>query len=73
MVQRSIQTVLREAFQQPTVVADQHNPRMHPGQLAFQPLDSGEVEMVGGLVKQQDVGRRGEHAGQRGAAGLAAG
>src|SRR5437899_6597488 len=35
----------REVFQQPSVVTDQHDARAHPGQLAFQPLDAGKVEM----------------------------
>jgi hypothetical protein len=54
-------------------VADEHQAAAQAGQLGFQPFDGGEVEMVGGLVQQQQVGRRGQGAGQRGAAGLAAG
>ena len=42
-------------------------------EFAFQPFDGGEIEMVGGLVQQQDIGRGRQHARQRGAAGLAAG
>ena len=42
-------------------------------EFAFQPFDGRQVEMVGGLVEQQDVGLGRQHAGQRGAAGLAAG
>ena len=33
----------------------------------------GEIEMVGRLVEQKDVGRRRQHAGERSAARLAAG
>ena len=43
------------------------------GQLALQPFDAGEVEVVGRLVEQQDVGQRSQHPGQRGAACLSAG
>ncbi len=42
-------------------------------QFAFQPFDGGEIEMVGRLVQQQDIGRGRQHPRQRGAAGLAAG
>ena len=38
----------------------------------FQPLDGGDVEMIGGLVEQQDIGLGREHAGERGAPPLAA-
>ena len=62
-----------EPLQQAAVMADQHQGRAQAGQFRFQPGDGGQVEMVGGLVEQQDVGRRGQHAGQRGAPRLAAG
>jgi hypothetical protein len=42
-------------------------------EFAFQPFDGGEVEMVGGLVQQQDIGRGRQHPRQRRAARLAAG
>ena len=42
-------------------------------EFAFQPFDGGEIEMVGRLVEQQDVGRGRQHPRQRRAAGLAAG
>ena len=47
----------RDALEQPAVVADQDDTGAHPGQLALQPLDTGQVKMVGRLVQQQDVGR----------------
>ena len=53
----------RDALEQPAVMADQHDAGAHPGQLALQPLDAGQVEMVGRLVEQQDVGRGGQRAG----------
>ena len=42
-------------------------------QVALEPLQRGDVEVVGGLVEQQQVGVAGERAGQRGAGQLAAG
>jgi hypothetical protein len=36
-------------------VADQHDAGSHRSQLAFQPLDAGQVQMVGRLVEQQNV------------------
>ena len=63
----------RQPLQQPPVVADQHDARAHPRQFLLQPLDAGQVEVVGRLVEQQDVGRGRQHAGQRGAPRLAAG
>ncbi len=46
-------------------MADQHDGRLDRFQLGFQPLDGRQVEVVGGLVEQQNVGFRGHHAGQR--------
>ena len=63
----------REPLQQPSVVADQHDSGAHRGQLALQPFDARQVEMVGRLVEQQDVGKRRQRPGERGAARLAAG
>ena len=42
-------------------------------EFVLQPFDGGEIEMVGGLVEQQDVGLRRDRPGKGGAAGLAAG
>ncbi len=47
--------------------------RARLAELAFQPFDGGEVEMVGRLVQQQDVGRGRQHPRERRAARLAAG
>jgi hypothetical protein len=63
----------RKLLQQPPVVADQHDPGAHRAQLALQPLDRRQVEMVGRLVKQQDIGQRPHRPGERSAACLAAG
>ena len=42
-------------------------------ELALQPFDGGEVEMIGRLVEQQDVRLRRQRARERGAARFAAG
>ena len=54
-------------------MADQHHGGAEGGEFGFQPGDGGQVEMVGGFVEQQHIGRGGERTGQGGAAGLAAG
>jgi len=54
-------------------MADDNKRAAAAGEFAFQPLDGGEIEMVGRLVQQQDIGRGRQHPGQRGATGLAAG
>ena len=63
----------RQVGQKPPVVADHHQRGAAAVELALQPFDGGEVEMVGRLVEQQDVRLRRQHARQRGAARLAAG
>ena len=70
----SSQTVAREMrLQQPAVVTDQHDAGPHARKFAFEPLDAGQIQMIGRLVEQQDVGRGRQHAGERRAARLAAG
>ena len=54
-------------------MADQDQRRAQARQFAFQPFDRRQVEMIGRLVEQQNVGLGRERAGERGAAGLAAG
>ena len=54
-------------------MADQNNAGAHPGQLALQPLDTGEIEMIGRHVEQQDVGQGSQLTRQGGAARLTAG
>jgi len=54
-------------------VADQHQRATARTEFAFQPFDGGEVEVVGRLVQQQDVGRGRQHTGERRAARFAAG
>ncbi len=61
------------ALQESAVVCDQDDGAAKIQQQFFQPLDSGYVEMVGGLIQQEDVGVADQGAGQGGAAGPAAG
>ena len=71
---RSSHTVVRDNLSRKrAIMADQHDAGARAGQLALQPFDAGEVEMVGRLVEQQDVGRRSQRPSQRGATCLAAG
>ena len=54
-------------------MADQDDAGAQPGQFALQPLDAGQVQVIGRLVEEQDVGRGSQCAGQRRAACFAAG
>ena len=63
----------RQIGHEAAVMADDDQRRAAAGEFAFQPFDGGEIEMVGGLVQQQDIGRGRQHPRQRGAAGFAAG
>jgi hypothetical protein len=63
----------RDPFEQPTVVADQHNAGAQPRQLALQPLDTEKIKVIGRFVEQQDIGQGGQRARQGGAARLTAG
>ena len=54
-------------------MADQHDPGAQRTQLALQPLDRRQVEVIGRLVEQQQVRRGGECPRQRRPPGLAAG
>ena len=62
----------RQIFQEAAVMADQHQRALAGFQFAFQPFDGAHIQMVGGLVQQQNIGARRQSAGQRGAARLAA-
>ena len=63
----------RQVGEEAAVVADHHQRGAAAFELALQPFDGGEVEMVGRLVEQEDVRLRRQHAGERRAARLAAG
>ena len=46
-------------------MADEHEGAAHTLQLRFQPLDGRQVEVVGGLVEEQDVGLGRQRLGER--------
>ena len=43
---------------QPLVVADQSQRRTAPREMRFQPFDRHEIQMIGRLVEEQDLGLR---------------
>ena len=61
-----------DRLQEPAVVRDEHDGGVERLQVALQPLERLDVEVVGGLVEQQQVGVAGQRAGERGAGQLAA-
>ena len=60
-------------LQEGAVMGDKHHAVGKAEQEGFQPLDAGEVQMVGGLIEQQHVGLAGQGLAEQGAALLAAG
>ena len=54
-------------------MADQHQRAGIGRKFRLKPFNGGQVEMVGGLIQQQDIGLRAEYPGQSGAPCLAAG
>src|SRR3974390_3065788 len=62
-----------EVGEEAPVMADDDQRRPASFELALEPFDGRQIQMVGWLVQQQDVGRGSEHARKRGAPGLAAG
>ena len=63
----------RQRRQEAAVVADDHQRGAPRSEIALQPFDRAQVEVVGRLVEQQDVGRGRQHPRERGAARFAAG
>ena len=63
----------RERREKAPVVADDYQCGAAGIEVALQPFDRGQVEMIGRLVEQQDIGRRRQHARERGTARFAAG
>ncbi len=55
----------RQVLEEPSVVADQDLRGADRRQFALQPFYGGQVQMVGRLVEQQDVGRRRQGPGKR--------
>ena len=62
----------RQIGKKAPVVTDHHQRGAAAVELALQPFDRGQIEMVGGFVEQQDVRLRRQHARERGAARFAA-
>ncbi len=54
----------RQRREEAPVVADDHQRRAAGVEIALQPFDGGEIEMIGRLVKQQDIGRRRQNVRQ---------
>ncbi len=48
--------VRSDVLQEITVMADDHAGKCRSLKQVFEPRDSGKIEMVGGLVEQQNVG-----------------
>ncbi len=63
----------RHRLEEPAVVRDEDHRRVERLQLALEPLEARDVEMVRRLVEQQQVGVAAERARERGARQLAAG
>ena len=63
----------RQIRKKTPVMADDNERATTAGEFGFQPFDGGEIEMVGRLIEQQDVGRGCEHRCDRRAARFAAG
>ena len=63
----------RQVGQEAAVVADQHQRAAASCELAFQPFDGRQIEMVGRLIQEQDIGRGRQYPRQRRAASFAAG
>ncbi len=51
-------------------MADEHEGRARRGELGFEPFDGRQIEMVGRLVEQKDVGVGSHHVGEGRAADL---
>ena len=62
----------RQRLEEPAVVGDEDHRGVDRAQQLLEPLDRLDVEVVGGLVEQQEVGLRGERAAERGPRELAA-
>ena len=46
----------RESFEQPPIMADQNDAGPHSGQFPFQPFDAGQVEVIGRLIEEEEIG-----------------
>jgi hypothetical protein len=64
---------VRHGLEEPAVVRDDQDPGVEPLQLALEPFEALDVQMVRRLVEEQQVGVAAECARKRGARQLAAG
>ena len=62
-----------DRLQEPAVVGDEHDRGVERDQVGLQPLERLDVEVVGRLVEQQQIGVPGQRPAERGAGQLAAG
>ncbi len=63
----------RDRLEEPAVVGDEDHARVERLQLLLEPFEVLDVQMVGRLIEQDQVGVAGERPGERGAGQLAAG
>ena len=63
----------RQVREKAPVVTDDHEGRAPGVEVALQPFDGGEIQVIGWLIEQKDVGGGRQHARERGAACFAAG
>ena len=61
-----------DGLEEPAVVGDEHHGGVQRLQMGLEPFQRGDVEVVGRLVEQQEVGVPGQGARERGARQLAA-
>ena len=61
-----------DRLEKPAVVGDEDDRRVEPDEVVLEPLERLDVEVVGRLVEQQQVGARGEHPRERGPGQLTA-
>ena len=62
----------RHRLEEPAVVGHEHDRGVDRRQLALEPFEALDVEVVGGLVEQEQIRVAGERAAERGAGQLAA-
>jgi hypothetical protein len=62
-----------DRLEEPAVVGDEHDGGVDALQVALEPFERRDVQVVGGLVEEQQIGVTGQRAGERRAGQLAAG
>jgi hypothetical protein len=53
-----MEDVIHHCLKEGAIVADEKHGRVQSGQIVFQPLGGLEVQVIGRLIEQQDIGRR---------------